>query len=283
MQDNSKENSIIAEKDNIYHWGNVMIELNIRTQPNDETCGPTSLHAIYHYYGKTITLNEVIETIEHSASGGTLSPLLGKHALMNGFNATIYVNQLDLFDPTWFKKSRAPNEALLVKLKSQDKFKQSKNLLLASKAYQDFLTLGGEIRFKTVDVQLLKEYFSQNIPILTGLSSTYLYRTSRELFTQEGVSFFDDIQGTACGHFVVLCGYDEKRRKVVVADPFRENPLSKNNFYKVSIARLINAIMLGAQTYDATLLMISPKPEEAKEEIEEKEKVEEKKVKIKKK
>ena len=61
MQDSSKENSIIAEKDNIYHWGNVMIELNIRTQPNDETCGPTSLHAIYHYYGKTITLNEVIE------------------------------------------------------------------------------------------------------------------------------------------------------------------------------------------------------------------------------
>ena len=236
-----------------------MIELNIRSQPTDETCGPTSLHAIYHYYGLTISLNEVIETIERSISGGTLSPMLGKHALMHGFDATIYVNQLDLFDPTWFKKSKAPREALLIKLRSQDKFKQAKNLSMASKAFQEFLELGGNIRFKTIDVQLLKEYFNQNIPILTGLNSTYLYRTSRELFTQEGVSFFDDIQGISCGHFVVLCGYDDKKRRVVVADPFRANPLSQNNFYKVSIARLINAIMLGAQTYDASLLIITPK------------------------
>jgi hypothetical protein len=236
-----------------------MIDLHIRSQPDDETCGPTSLHAIYHYYGLTISLKEVIETIEHSLSGGTLSPLLGKHALMHGFNAVIYVNQLDLFDPTWFKQSCAPREVLLTKLKSQDKFKQAKNLLAESKAYQEFLELGGEVRFKTIDVQMLRAYFNKDIPILTGLNSTYLYRTSRELFTQEGESFFDDLQGLACGHFVVLCGYDDKRRRVVVADPFRENPLSKNNFYKVSIARLINAIMLGAQTYDATLLIITPK------------------------
>ena len=239
-----------------------MIDLTIRTQPDDETCGPTSLHAIYHYYGLTISLREVIDTIEHSLSGGTLSPLLGKHALMHGFDATIYVNQLDLFDPTWFKKSQAPREVLLTKLKSQDKFKQAKGLTAVSKAFQEFLELGGNVRFKTIDVQLFREYFKKNIPILTGLNSTYLYRTSRELFTQEGESFFDDIQGLACGHFVVLCGYDEKKRRVVVADPFRENPLSKNNFYKVSLARLINAIMLGAQTYDASLLIITPKKEE---------------------
>ena len=239
-----------------------MIDLTIRTQPDDETCGPTSLHAIYHYYGLTISLREVIDTIEHSLSGGTLSPVLGKHALMHGFDATIYVNQLDLFDPTWFKKSQAPREVLLTKLKSQDKFKQAKGLTAVSKAFQEFLELGGNVRFKTIDVQLFREYFKKNIPILTGLNSTYLYRTSRELFTQEGESFFDDIQGLACGHFVVLCGYDEKKRRVVVADPFRENPLSKNNFYKVSLARLINAIMLGAQTYDASLLIITPKKEE---------------------
>lgn len=243
-----------------------MIDLHIRSQPDDETCGPTSLHAIYRYYGLNVSLQEVIDTIEHSLSGGTLSPLLGKHALLRGFDATIYVNQLDLFDPTWFKKSAAPREALQIKLKSQDKFKRSKNLLLASKAFQEFLTLGGDIRFKTVDDQMLKEYFKQNIPILTGLNSTYLYRTSRELFTQEGESFFDDIQGISCGHFVVLCGYDDKRRRVVVADPFRENPLSGNNFYKVSLARLINAIMLGANTYDATLLIITPKKEASSKE-----------------
>ena len=239
-----------------------MIDLNIRTQPDDETCGPTSLHAIYNYYGHKIALKEVIGTIEHSLSGGTLSPLLGKHALMHGFDATIYVNNLELFDPTWFKKSRVPRDVLLSKLSSQDKFKHGQTVATASKAFQDFLSLGGNIRFKTVDVQLLKEYFNQNIPILTGLNATYLYRTSRELFTPEGTSFFDDISGMPCGHFVVLCGYDDKRRRVVVADHFRENPLSGNNYYKVSIARLINAIMLGAASYDAALLIITPKVEE---------------------
>lgn len=239
-----------------------MIELNIRPQPNDETCGPTSLHAIYHYYGLNISLNEVIATIERSLSGGTLSPLLGKHALERGFDATIYVNQLDIFDPSWFKKSAAPREMLLVKLKSQDKFKQAKGFASVSKAYQEFIELGGNIRFKTIDGQMFKEYFQKKIPILTGLNSTYLYRVSRELYTEHGECFFDDLQGVSSGHFVVLCGYHEKRRHIMVADPFRENPLSKNNYYKVSLARLINAIMLGAQTYDASLLVITPKPKD---------------------
>ncbi len=236
-----------------------MIDLKIGTQPDDETCGPTSLHSIYKYYGHNISLQDIAGTIDHSRSGGTLSPMLGKHALEQGFNATIYVNQLDIFDPTWFHKSKSPNEVLLTKLKSQEKFKHSQDLALASKSFQDFLTLGGEVRFKTIDVQLLKDYFKKNIPILTGLNSTYLYRTSRELFTQEGEAFFDDLQGVASGHFVVLCGYDEKKRGIMVADPIRENPLSGNNYYRVSIARLINAIMLGAGTYDASLLMITPK------------------------
>ena len=33
-----------------------MIDLKIQTQPDDETCGPTSLHAIYQFYGLDIPL-----------------------------------------------------------------------------------------------------------------------------------------------------------------------------------------------------------------------------------
>lgn len=244
-----------------------MINLTIRTQPNDETCGPTSLHAIYRYYGVEIPLTQVISTVEHSLSGGTLISLLGKHALMHGFDATIYINNMDLFDPTWFKKSMAPREALLTKLSSQSKFKHGKDITADSTAFQEFLTLGGNIRFKTIDAQMLKGYFKQDIPILAGLSSTYLYRTSRELFTSEGESYYDDLLGQPCGHFVVLCGYDEKRRRVVVADPYRENPFSNDNFYKVSISRLINAIMLGVLTYDAGLLVIRPKTEDGSNKV----------------
>jgi hypothetical protein len=236
-----------------------MIDLLINTQPNDETCGATCLHAIYRYYGLDIPLPDVINTVERSLSGGTLNSMLGKHALMQGFEATLYVNNLKIFDPTWFKNSKSSPEVLLAKLKNQGNYKQSKQLAQASKGYQEFLKLGGEIRFKTLDVKTLKDYFDQKIPILTGLSSTYLYRSSRECFTPSGESYFDDIRGEPCGHFVVLCGYDEHHKKVVVADPYRTNPFTQDNYYKVSSTRIINAVLLGVLTFDANLLIIKKK------------------------
>lgn len=235
-----------------------MIDLTIHTQPDDETCGPTCLHAIYNYYGKPLSLNDVINNVERTHSGGTLAPLLGKHALARGFSTLIYVNNLDIFDPTWFEHGESCREKLLVKLTTQMAYKKGKNLTQASLAYQAYLEAGGDIRFRMLNVHLLRTYFKQNTPILTGLSATYLYQSARERFTQDGISFYDDIQGTPCGHFVVLCGYDDKKRHIIVADPHRENPLSKNNYYKVSSNRLINAILLGVLTYDANLLIIQP-------------------------
>lgn len=92
-----------------------MIDLEIETQPNDEACGATCLHAVYRYHGLNISLEKVVGTTERSLSGGTLAPLLGKHALKHGFKATIYVNNMNLFDPTWFNKSEAHPEMLLTR------------------------------------------------------------------------------------------------------------------------------------------------------------------------
>ncbi|KTD17586.1 hypothetical protein [Legionella jordanis] len=237
-----------------------MIELKIHTQPDDETCGPTSLHAIYRHYGLNLDLSEVVKSVERSLSGGTLAPMLGKHALLHDFQVTLYINNLNIFDPTWFdhEQGEACQELLKIKLNAQMKHKKTKAILQASKAYLDFLELGGKVRFRTLSVQLLKDYFLKNIPILTGLSATYLYRSSRERYVNSE-AIYDDIRGLPCGHFVVLCGYDEKKRLVVVADPHRENPISQDNYYKVSSNRLINAIMVGVLTYDANLIIIQPK------------------------
>ncbi len=238
-----------------------MINLTINTQPDDETCGPTCLHAIYRYYGKKDSLKNIINSIERSVSGGTLTPMLGKHAASCGFDTTLYVNNVEIFDPTWFNNGESDKDLLIAKLEDQMRYKKNKRLLQSSIAYQEYLLLGGKIRFETINGALLKGYFKQKIPVLTGLSATYLYRSARERFSAEGNSFYDDVQGTPCGHFVVLCGYDETNRHVVVADPHRENPLSHDNYYKVSSYRLINAIMLGVLTYDAHLLIIQPKKE----------------------
>ncbi len=235
-----------------------MIELLIDNQPDDETCGPTSLRAVYNYYQHPVSLTNIIQEVEQSHSGGTLASLLGKHALANGFETTIYINNLTIFDPSWFDNGYASRALLLQKIMAQMKYKRAKKLMQAMSSYTSYLELGGEIRFCTIDVKLLNAYFRQNIPIITGLSATYLYDCPREYWRNNRASY-DDIRGTPCGHFVVLCGYDAHTKKVTIADPHRANPLSHDNYYQVSSDRLINAIMLGVLTYDATLLVIKPR------------------------
>lgn len=235
-----------------------MIDIVIQVQPDDETCGPTSLHAIYKYYGYNISLEEIIGNVERSLSGGTLSPMLGKHALQQGFKSKIYIYNLNIFDPTWFKHQQGDSEFLIRKLETQMEYKKDAFILAETLAYIEFLKHGGILCFQSLNVNLLKKYFLKGIPILTALSATYLYRSAREYFTPDGRSIYDDIRGTPCGHFVVLCGYDAKKRLVVVADPHPTNPLFEDHYYKVSVNRVINSIMLGVLTYDANLLIIEP-------------------------
>ena len=66
------------------------------------------------------------------------------------------------------------------------------------------------------------------------------------------------MRGEPQGHFVVLCGYDPQDRTALVADPLRPNPLSTSPQYRVSIDRLVCALMLGVITYDANLLVLRP-------------------------
>lgn len=234
-----------------------MLPIKIHTQPTQVTCGPTSLHAIYNYYGDPITLEQVIEEISYVAGGGTLAVMLGSHALKRGYQAKIYTYNLKVFDPTWF--TVAPdrlNQHLIEKLKLQQKVKSTQKLHKASSAYIEFLKQGGKILFEDLTPTLLSKYFRKQVPILTGLSATYLYRSAREIAPDDFTTAYDDVGGLASGHFVVLCGHDEESNNIVVADPYPENPEFKSQYYSVKVNRVINAIMLGILTYDANFLII---------------------------
>ncbi|MCA9556828.1 MAG: hypothetical protein KC933_42785, partial [Myxococcales bacterium] len=121
-----------------------------------------------------------------------------------------------------------------------------------------FLKMGGEIRFDDPSPELLKNYFERSLPVLAGLSATYLYKSKRERTGAMGESIFDDLRGKPMGHFVVLAGME--RKQVLVADPYQDNPYSRDHYYHVPVGRLINSILLGIVTYDANLLIISPDP-----------------------
>lgn len=235
------------------HRQAIFLDFDIKAQPDEVTCGPTCLHAMYQHYSDSISLKEVIQGVKQLKDGGTLAVMLGNHALKRGYKATIYTYNLNLFDPSWATLSTAK---IIQNLKRQMayKFKQRK-LQVASKAYIKFLEAGGHLHWAELDEHLIKGYLNKSIPVLTGLSATYLYGTPREV---SATNKFDSIKGVPVGHFVIINGYDDQNNCAYLADPMNPNP-RKSQYYNVSFDRLINSIMLGIVTYDANLLIIEKK------------------------
>ncbi|MFZ1986461.1 MAG: hypothetical protein WAU91_18775 [Desulfatitalea sp.] len=231
------------------------LQFHIQAQPDDATCGPTCLQAVYNYYRDKISLAKVIGQVKQLKGGGTLAVLLGCHALRRGYRAKLYTFNLQVFDPTWFRLSTADMQ---VRLQRQIEAKANPKIRTASRAYLEFLRLGGTIRFEDLTTRLVGGLLRRAIPILTGLSATFLYRTAREISVGRRM-VYDDIKGEPTGHFVVLCGYDMATRTALVADPLLPNPISPTQIYPVRLNRLVGAIMLGSLTYDANLLIVTPK------------------------
>jgi hypothetical protein len=231
--------------------------VRILPQPDDTTCGPTCLHAVYRFWGDEMELDRVIREVVPLETQGTLAVLLACHALKRGYRATIYTYNLHVFDPSWFSEKGVD---LAERLRAQARVKRDRKLRFATEAYLEFLSLGGRIRFRELTLDLVREYLKRGRPILTGLSATYLYDSPRERESPEdgGRMIYDDIRGHPQGHFVVLSAYDTETREVVVADPLGDNPRFGGQYYRVGIQRVLGAILLGILTYDANFLVIEP-------------------------
>ena len=138
---------------------------------------------------------------------------------------------------------------------AQAAVKNDDKLKFATHGYLEFLERGGTLLFEDLTIGLIRKFLKKSIPILTGLSSTYLYRAMRE---NPDNNLDDSIGGSPTGHFVVLCGYNRNEKTVLVADPLLPNPVSDSHQYVIKIDRVIGAILLGILTYDANLLVIEP-------------------------
>jgi len=223
----------------------------VQRQPDDITCGPTCLFSIYDYYGEPTTLAEVVGEIPMLEGGGTLAAMLGHHALKRGYRSWIYTFNLEVFDPTWFQ---LPPAGLIAKLETQLQHKEKPKLHVASRAYVDFLQAGGLVKFHDLTTSLISDYLLQGIPIITGLSSTYLYKTAREIGDHPVA---DDIRGEPQGHFVILTAYDPEENSVTIADPWHPESYDKGHTYRIPMEHLVCAILLGVMTYDGNLLIIT--------------------------
>jgi hypothetical protein len=231
--------------------GRDRVDFEVLAQPTNTTCGPTCLHAVYQYFGDRRDLTQIINEIEPLDTGGTLAVNLACHALENGYRATIITYNLQLFDPTWFNDGRGKD--IVHRLQAQMAAKADPKLTRATQAYLHFFQLGGRLEFRELTAGLIRRHLNRGIPILTGLSATYLYGCAREMDDA-----YDDVRGEPTGHFVVLAGYNADERTVRVADPLHDNPGYSAQYYDVHMDRLKSAILLGIVTYDANLLVIEP-------------------------
>lgn len=229
------------------------LPLEILAQPDDVTCGPTCLHAVYRYFGLGLPIERVIDEVEQLETRGTLAVMLARHALEHGFRATIHTLNLTVFDPTWFRDG----VDLVDKLRRQARIKDDPRIRFATRGYLDVLSRGGEVHFAELGPELLLEPLRRGLPVLTGLSATYLYGCAREI-ERDGAMVYDDVEGVPVGHFVVLHGHEPRDGTIWVADPLHENPGFGTHVYAVPAQRVLAAILLGALTYDANLLILEP-------------------------
>lgn len=227
------------------------LPVGILPQPDEITCGPTCLHAIYRYWGDDEPLPQVIARTRKFELGGTVAVFLACDALRKGYQATIYTYNLLVFDPTWF----AAGADIAERLRSQREVKNDLRLQQVTEGYLEFLALGGRLRLTDLSRPLIRGLLRRNLPILTGLSSTFLYRTAREYGPNDVP---DDVRGLPAGHFVLIAGYDWEARTVLIADPYRQHPYGSSREYWINIDRAVGAILLGIVTHDANLLVIRP-------------------------
>jgi hypothetical protein len=238
--------------------GTVVLPVRILPQPDETTCGPTCLHAIYSYWGDEEPLPEVVARMWRLREGGTFAVFLGCDALRKGYRARIYTYNLTVFDPTWFTHPGVP---IAERLALQRQVKHDERLQHATQGYLEFLRLGGRLRLANLSQNFIRGMLRRGLPILTGLSSTYLYRTAREYGVDDTP---DDIKGFPAGHFVVIAGWEPKRRRVLVVDPYQPTPYGTSYEYWLGIDRVVAAILLGIVTHDANLLVIYPQLQSGK-------------------
>jgi hypothetical protein len=232
---------------------NIDLGVQIERQPDYTTCGPTSLHAVYRYFGDPIDLSTVIAETPKLPTGGTLNVHLAVHALSRGYEAACWVCNTRHMDPTWFEK---PTD-ILAKLKARA---EAKGMMSdprygpAVEAVEQYVQLGGRFVWANLTPQLIAKTLASGLPILTGTNGTYLYQCARE--TEAGP---DDVRGDAFGHFIVLYGYRSKDQTVAIADPLLDNPAYGTKYYRVDVHRLLGAIFLGVGSDDGNLLVLRPK------------------------
>jgi len=223
-------------KNGIFEYMNKK-NLNI-PQLSQETafsCLPACLQQVFGYYHIVVSQEEMLNELKKPERGMSI-PKAGLFLKKYGFKPLIITNNIQIFDPAWFRLS---NVALIKNIKKRRQFLDKYNQSLIDD-YVKYLKMGGQINFETISLELFVKYLSKNIPIVAELASTFLYKKSKS--TKPG-RFDGSIKGDIDGHCVVIAGFNDDKIKVVDPDA-KNNPFNKKGIYWIQARELIASIFV---------------------------------------
>ncbi|MFH1385599.1 MAG: hypothetical protein ABIG65_00960 [Patescibacteria group bacterium] len=191
---------------------------------------PACLQEVFGFYKKHISQEKIMGSSLNPKLGMSL-PEAGIFVGKYGFTSSIIVNNIEIFDPTWFnldEKKLTEN----LKLRRRYVGKYYKYLI---DLYLKYIKSGGKIKFDTIGANLLKKCLSRDIPIIMELASTFLYKKAK---SGKPGSFNEPFDGEVEGHGVVIAGFDGNKFKII--DPnIKNNPYSKNGIYWIGSDELL--------------------------------------------
>lgn len=223
------------------------VSLNVErfAQPDNITCGPTSLRMVLNYYGKSVSHEEMMKHFTLFPGIGVLDPHICLAAKAMGFQAKTISFNFRVIHPSWTRLSR---EELLAKLKEYlpgiANYKDS----VSTAGYIRWLEQGRRVEFQTLSRRLIVSYLQKGIPVIAALDMEYLY---------QGTVNWSEFRPEHATHFVVIFGYDAEKDAFQIADPWYEVPIpNEGGVYSVPADHLLMSILLGFQVNDADLVII---------------------------
>ncbi len=233
---------------NKYMGNKVILSVPQFNQIKPYSCIPACLQEVFGYYGEQISQEEIMKISENPKLGMALAEA-GIFSLRHNYRSLIITNNINIFDPTWFKLD---SNKLKLNLNKRAKFVDDLSQFTIDK-FIKFLDFGGEINFETISPALFKKYLSIEVPIIIELASTFIYKLAKS--SRPG-RFDDAIKGQIEGHGVVIAGFDNKDNFLII-DPNSKKSPSKAGVYWVNSVEL----MMSFAFLEGKSLLLLQKPD----------------------
>lgn len=222
-----------------------------------QECVQTCASLLLNYYGVKKDSSEIKEEVPiyTTSKGEPIGSSIGHIAsyfLKCGFDTTMHINDLLIFDRTWDGFS---SQEILKKLDKRKKFiqhpvykKDEFNMIFDG--YSQFIKKGGSLDFSVITNDYLYSLLL-NGPIFTVVNYQFLHSSAKTIYNKKDKSFDEDpIRGYASTHVVITAGYENNHYTIIDPD------IKRGGTHQIRTDHLLGAFYLAQIDMDNILITL---------------------------